>query len=359
MNSMERVLATVAGKPRDRCAFTAMLSLYGARLTSCDIERYYTDPAAYAQGQLAVLETFRPDILLSPLAFASMGTAFGSKLHFFADQPPNIRRPAIASADEWDRLVLPDPGTHPHLLFFRETVRGMAAQTRGEVPIAAVLPSPMDFPILIMGIEEWLQTVLFDAPRARRIVDDIMPLFVHMANGMLEDGCTFIVVSCAFASPAIVTREIVTGFSRPSLERALAQLKGPVLLHNTGAPFLRYLDLLRGLPSTIAFAVDCLDDLGEARQAIGPDAVLFGGPFGPNFPSKTAAQVEEKCRAILEGRRRDPHFILFTAGADIPLNTPPENIHAIRRAAEAQGAIAGKPGPAPGIKEGAGSGASA
>jgi uroporphyrinogen decarboxylase len=343
MNSMERVLATVAGKPRDRCAFTAMLSLYGARLTGCDLERYYTDPAAYARGQLAVLETFQPDILLSPLAFAVMGMAFGSKLHFFAEQPPNVCRPAIASAGEWDRLVLPDPCTHPHLQFFREAVRRMAAETRGEVPIAAALPSPIDFPLLIMGIEEWLQTILFDAPRAWRIVDDVTPLFVQLANCMLEDGAAFAGVSCAFASPVIVTREIATEFSRPALIKALAQVKGPVVLHNTGAPLLRHLDLLTGLPSTVALAVDFLDNLGEARKIIGPDTVLFGGPLGNTLPSKSAAEVEDECRAILEGRRQDARFILITAGADVPLQTPPENIHAIRRAAELHGEIPGVP----------------
>jgi uroporphyrinogen decarboxylase len=344
MNSMERVLATIAGKPRDRCAFTAMLSLYGARLINCDLERYYTDPAAYARGQAAVLETFRPDILLSPLAFASLGMAFGSKLHFFADQPPNMRRPAIASTDEWDRVVLPDPDTHPHLQFFREAVRRMAVKTRGEVPIAAVLPSPVELPILVMGIEEWLQTVVFDPPRARRIVDDVTPFFVRMANGMFEDGCAFIVLTCAFCTPAIVTRRIVTEFSRPALESALVQLKGPIVFHNCGAPLLDHLDLLTGLPSTAALAMDFVDNLAEARRIAGPDTVLFGGPLGPGLPGRTAAQVEEQCRAILEERRQDPHFILYTAGADVPLQTPPENIHAIRRAAEAQGEIPGKSG---------------
>jgi uroporphyrinogen decarboxylase len=344
MNSMERVLASVEGTPRDRCAFTAMLSLYGARLTGCDLEQHYTDPAAYARGQLAVLETFHPDILLSPLAFAAMGSAFGSHVHFFEDHEPNISRFAIASAGEWDRIALPDPGTNPHLLFFRETVRRIAKETRGEVPIAAIVPSPMDFPILAMGIEEWLETVLFDVPKARRIVDDTVPLFVRMANCLLEDGAAFLVVSCAFASPAIVTREMVTDFSRPILERALAQIKGPIVLHSTSAPFLRHLDLLTGLPSTAAFGMDYPDDLGEARRIAGPGSVLLGGPSGPAFPDKTAAQVEEECRVILENRRKDARFILYTAGTDIPLHTPPENIHAIRRAVEALGGIPGKSG---------------
>ena len=40
MNSMERIQATLAGKPLDRRAIAPVLGLYGARLTNCPLERY-------------------------------------------------------------------------------------------------------------------------------------------------------------------------------------------------------------------------------------------------------------------------------------------------------------------------------
>lgn len=49
--------------------------------------------------------------------------------------------------------------------------------------------------------------------------------------------------------------------------------------------------------------------------------------------------VESECRAVLADRRRDAHFILFTSGADVPLNTPPENINAMRNVAESFGRV--------------------
>ena len=61
MNSMERIQAALAGKPVDRRAIAPVLGLYGARLTNCPLDQYYTDPAAYARGQSAVRETFQPD----------------------------------------------------------------------------------------------------------------------------------------------------------------------------------------------------------------------------------------------------------------------------------------------------------
>ncbi len=340
MNSVERILATLAGKPVDRRAAAPVLCLYGARLTGCPLDRYYTDPAAYAAGQAAVRATFQPDILFGPFDFAGIGAAFGSELHWVPQQPPNVRRPAIRTVAEWEKLALPDPDTHPRLVFLREAVRRMAAEHRGQVLVAAVLPPPIDLPVLVMGMDAWMETVLFDADAAKRVMEKIVPFFVHLANGLFADGAAFVALPCGFASPAVVTREMVTTFARPVLADVLAQLRGPVVLHHTGAPLLAHLDLLAGLPSVVAFGMDERDDLRQARQVAGSDPVLFGGPMAPRLPGLTAAQVESEGRAWLENRREDARFLLYTSGADVPWHTPPENIHALRQAAEAFGGSA-------------------
>lgn len=339
MNSMERIQATLAGKPLDRRAIAPVLGLYGARLTNCPLEQYYTDPAAYAAGQSAIRETFQPDVLCAPLAFASIGAAFGGELVFLDTLPPNLRRPAVQSVEQWDSLVPPDPDAHPRLLYFRDTIRLMAAEQKGQVPIAMVIPIPVDIPAVIMGLETWLETVLFDPAGAERVMDKIIPFYVRLVNGFFAAGATFVVMPCGFASPAIVTREIVTTFTRPILAKVLAQLSGPVVLHNVGAPILPHLDLLTGLPSVVAFIVDQQDDLARARRVVGPDSVLFGGLDCANLGRMTAAEVEDRCRAILEERRQDARFVLGTSGPDVAWNTPPENIHAMRKAAESFGRI--------------------
>lgn len=88
MNSRERVFATFQGKPVDRRPFTAMLSLYGARLTGCPLRDYYTDASAYARGQTAVREIFRPDILFSPFSLVGLAEAFGGEAKYFDNAPP-------------------------------------------------------------------------------------------------------------------------------------------------------------------------------------------------------------------------------------------------------------------------------
>lgn len=341
MNARARVSATLAGEPTDRRAFAPVLGLYGARLTGCPLERYFTDPAAYAEGQAAVRETFDPDVLCAPLAFSAIGAAFGGKLHYSARGVPRLQRPAVTSARDWDNLVMPDPDAHPLLLFFREAIRRMRADHGDEVPIAMVIPIAPDIPEVIMGLESWLETVLFDRLAAEAIMERILPFHVNLVNRFFEDGATLVVMPCGFASSTIVTRDIASGFTRPLLERALSQSRGPVVLHNVGARMVPNLDLLAGLPNVVGFICDQEDDLGRAREIVGHDPVLFGGIDCANLARMGAAEVTVRVRALLAERRADRRLALGTSGPDVPLETPPENIHAFRAALAEEPSLGG------------------
>lgn len=341
MTSAERVLATLAGRPVDRRPVAPVLSLYGARLTGCPLERYYNDAAAYADGQAAVGEAFRPDVLFAPFDFAALGAAFGSELQHFEHQAPVVRRPALASAAEWGHVAVPDVETHPRLRYLRGAVRRLAAAHGGTVPVVAVLPPPTDLPLLVLGMEGWLEAVLFDPPAAARILDDIVPFFVRLANALFAEGASLLALTCALAAPAILPRKTVQAFVLPVFREALSRLRGPVLLHHGGNPLVAHLDLLAGLPGVVGFALDHRDDLGRGRAVLGSEPVLLGGPSAPDLPSSTPEETLASCRAVLEDRRGDPRFVLCSTGPDIPWDALPETIHALRRAAEAFGPAGG------------------
>jgi uroporphyrinogen decarboxylase len=130
----------------------------------------------------------------------------------------------------------------------------------------------------------------------------------------------------------MVTREMVQNFARPIMEKTLSQLTGPVILHHGGAEFIANLDLLTGFSSTIGYVVDGRDDLSHAREIIGPDQMLIGGPDNISISRLSAEEVENWCNKVLQDRRSDKHFILCNSGPDVLWNTPEENIHAFHRA---------------------------
>lgn len=334
MKSIERVTATIEGHIPDRTPFTLGLSLYGAKVAGCPLPRYYTDPDAYVHGQTMIQEIFQPDIIFGPFAFGVLGSAFGSEIKYFTDQAPMIRRPAISSINEWDSLVMPDPDTSPALLYMRRAIQMLTEKYQNSIPVAAILPSPIDLPALIMGMDVWMETVLFDKAGTERVMEKIIPFFTDLANRCLADGASFILSPCGFASSSMVTRGIVQSFSRPALEKTLSDLHGMIIIHHCGTPIISHLDLLTDLPRAIGFVIDAKDDLNQAREIVGPEPVLIGGLSNLVLEIMTAQEVLNECRKVLDNRKDDTRFILCNSGPDIPWNTPVENLHAFRTVVE-------------------------
>ena len=334
MNSLQRLQCLKAGQMADRRMFTMPLSQYGAALTGCSLEEHYNDPAAYARGQTAVRETFAPDILFGPLIVAAIGEAFGSKARYFDKGPPVVSTPAIEVASEWNGLPLPDPDRHPRLSYLREALRRVVAEHGREVPVAVLLVAPIDIPGLVMGLDAWLETLLFDRPAAEAIMRRVTPFAAELANRCFADGAAFVVWTIGFASPGFVTREILQEFSRPVLVDTLARVHGPVVLHHLEFPLVANLDVLSGLPSVAGFVLAQGDNLKRARRLLGADSILLSGPASPWMRRAAAADVEAVCRKTLENRRDDPRFILARCKGDMYIDTPPANIHAFRKSVE-------------------------
>lgn len=339
MNSRERIMSVLSGTAPDHRAYAMTLSLYGARLTHCPLSVYFSDAHRYVKGQTAIHEAFAPDVLFGPFAFAQLGASFGGKLKYFEDQAPVLRETAGRNAKDLTLMPIPDPETCPHLQYHCLTISELVEKCGNETPIAAILPFPIDLPSLIIGMDAWIESILFDPEGTQEVIEIITPFLVDLANLIYENGADFIVSPCAFSSPSMVTRGIATSFARPVLEQTLRQLHGPVVLHHGGAPVLPHLDLLTNLPNVVGYVVDARDNLARAREIIGPDKILFSGPSNLSLPDISADEVTRRCSAVLADRSSDPRFVLCNSGPDVPFTTAPANICAFRDSARSSGGV--------------------
>jgi uroporphyrinogen decarboxylase len=334
MNGRERIRRLAAGEPTDRRPFGAILSLYGAGLTGCPLERYYNDAEEYARGQDAVRQTIGPDFLTGPFLLAGFGEAFGSTLFYADNYVPNLLRPAIRSAEGIPGLKAPDLDAHPRILFFRDSIRRMAAAHGKDALILGIVLSPLDLPLVIMGIDAWLLTVLTDAEGTRRMLDLTTPFFVRLCAALRDDGADAIVMPMTFFTRDIATGRMVRDFAMPALREALRQVKGPVVFHHTGSTFLEHLDLLDTLPGAWGFTLDVHDDIADARRRVRKEAVLFAGFDGPTLHTLQPAEIRARCLELLWKMRNDGAFVPAATGTDVDLRTPVDRLLAIRRALE-------------------------
>ena len=244
----------------------------------------YRNPAIYAEGQVAILETFSPDFLISPFVLASLGEAFGSRVATSLRQPPNVAAFAAESAEAALRLPLPDVDSHPGILYLRESIRLLAGRYAGKVPVIGLLVSPVDLPPLIIGLEAWLEALLFQPEVARALLDRLTPFFATLGRAMLRDGATALDLTSNLANRFIVPERVVETLGRPALKEALAEIPGPVILHHGGCPLLPHLRDFMGHPNVVGYVLDAGEDLGAAVRGLG---------FGDEIPLDTPPECIE------------------------------------------------------------------
>ncbi len=334
MNSRERIFNILQGKPVDRRPFGAILSLYGAALTKCPLKQFYNDAAAYAKGQTAVHRLLEPDFLTGPFMLPGFGEAFGSTLHYSEHYAPSLLKPSISSLQELANLTVPDPDNHPRLLFYREAISKIARTHGKEAVIMGMMLNPMDMPIMIMGLDTWLFTVLTDKGATRHMLEITTDFFVRFCRKLYSDGADIIAMPMAFFTRDITAEHIVTEFAFPALREALALAKGPFILHHTGSTFFNYLELLDTLPGVAGFILDYQDNITMARSRIRREAVLISGLDGPLLHTLSPAGIKTRYSELLHKVKDDERFIPFAAGTDVEMHTPPENLLAIRKAIE-------------------------
>lgn len=329
MSSHERITAVLEGIPQPRTPYTFALSLYGAKLTGCNPAEYYRNPQCYVEGQIAVHNLCSPDILFSPFATCLEAEAIGSELNFPPNAPPNIRKPAVRSADEFLGLSMPDVENHPSLLYFRECVRCLAERFNDQTPICGVLTAPVDLPAIVMGIDMWIETLVCAPEKAAEVIDKTKSHFIRMANALLEDGAAFICLPTMFANPQILYPQLIDTLILPALNEAFKEVNGTIIFHHGGNPLVPYLDKYLSLSNVAGFAVDHRDSLDKARELIGSGRLLLGNICGPTLSRIPMKKVLERVDFILDNRKDDSRFIFSTSAADIPWNTPPELIKEI------------------------------
>jgi len=332
MNSLERVLATLGGQPVDRPAYTLLLALYGARLTGASLQEHYSIAEVYAAGQIAVWERFEPDLLFGPFAFPSLAQGFGGTLHHHTTQPPTLAQAPYATAAEALARWSPEPTDHPVFHYLGECTRLLATHFAGQVPVIPSMPSPADLPMLLLGAEGWLETLLCDEAAAQKLLERASLFCANWGQRLLECGGLALGVTADFSNPDVLPERRIRALTLPALRTCFEQLPGPVIFHHGGCRLAPHLGLLSGLPGVAGYVLDSRDDLALGRAHLGPGPLILGGLNNPDLGDSEPQAIRERCQMVLEGRRADPNFILAGGSADVPLATPPEVILAVREA---------------------------
>ncbi len=347
MNALERTLRRLAGEPVDRPPNLDILMQYAAHLIGAPLGRYYQDYRVLCEANMAALEAFELDIVQAISDPYREAADFGMAVSFPEDTLPLAPVPLLADPARISSLRPMDPSLGRRMSDRVAAVRWLYEHVGGEVPVMGWVEGAMAEAADLRGVANLLLD-LYDRPDW---VSDLLEITgeqaILFARAQVQAGADIIGLGESVASqvsPRVYERLILPWQQR--IFAAVREAGAIPRLHICGDTS----GILAPMAASGAEIID-LDWMVDLRRAgtlyteyndsgTIPSPARWLSPSGNQDPvavmlQGTPDEVYAATLACLEAL--GPRGI-SNAGCEIPLGTPPENMHAQTRAIHAFGA---------------------
>ena len=331
MNSRERVLNLIAGKPVDRTPAMPITMMWAADLIGAKYHDYATRAEILAAAQCAAAGRFGFDhvsVISDPGCEAA---DLGAAILYPPDGPPAIieKNALLADAASLRRLRVPDPHRTGSRMANRvAAVRLLRRQCGDTHLIEGWVEGPCAESADLRGINTIMLDYYDNPDFIHALAEFTVNVGLKFATAQIEAGADIIGVGDAAAS--LISREFYDQFVLPHERRLVDGIHaagGRVRLHICG----RTLHLADAM-ATLGCEIVDLDtmDLRAARAAMGDRQVLLGNVHTINVVKNGAPddvrQALAKCRADA-----GPAWIAG-AGCEVPRQSPSENVRCFAQA---------------------------
>lgn len=318
---LERVLTTLSFKEPDRVPFFLLLTTHGARALSMSIRDYFTDAEAIAEGQVTMQRRYGHDCLYA-FTYAAIETeAWGGKVIFADDGPPNAGPPLAKTGAQIDALQPPRVADAACLQRTITAVRLMRRRVGPDLPIIGVVMSPFSLPVMQLGFETYLNLIYEDRDRFWGLMAKNEAFCAEWANAQLEAGATAICYFDPVSSPEMVPRELYAETGHQAGLRTIAAINGPVATHLASARSLGIVDLV-AQTQTAVIAFSTTEDPAEAKRVSAGKLSLLGNLDGITMRTWSPQQTEDAVKRLIAKAGPGGGFILSDNHGEIHFSTP-------------------------------------
>jgi uroporphyrinogen decarboxylase len=332
---MERFGALMSGRIPDRVPIVCNLLDQGARELGVSLREYYSRGDLVAEGQLRMREKYGYDSLLGMFYSALEAEILGCRTIVYADDgPPNVGHLVIRTPEDINKLQLPDSlHDNPRFRELATCIGILKRESAGRWPVLGVVTASFTLPAMLMGIGQWLDLFLSGDPGLRDQLLELCSKFCsRQMVALREAGADLIVYVNPVASATFITPSKFRELALPWVKRDLEE-PGPagVVFFNGGGRINPILADLQANTGIGAYYLNPFDNIAEARQILGPQALIAGAINDIRLIDWSPEEIDQEVQRIMRAGKGGGGFIFGTLL--MPFWIPDENIKAMVDAA--------------------------
>jgi MtaA/CmuA family methyltransferase len=338
MTPYQRTLARLQGQPVDRAPNQNILMAYAARYIGATYSELAQDYRVLVEGNLQACRDLHIDLVSAISDPWREASAFGAEIIFPEDSVPICRTPLLASYSDWSKLAPWDPWEHERTRDRLSAIQGYRERVGGQYPICGWVEGAAAEAADLRGVSAFLEDLVLEPDAAHDLLALCCEAGTHFALEQVRAGADIIGIGDAVAS--LMSPRMYRVYALPYEQRMIGAI------HDAGALVKLHIcgDTSHHVPDMVTTGADILDidwmvDMAQAvatadgRTSINgnydPVAVLLQGTPQEVYGAATACLRAGDARSFV------------SAGCEVPVNTPKENLlahyRAVRDAAGAGG----------------------
>jgi MtaA/CmuA family methyltransferase len=330
MTKQQQYQALLRGEHQnDRVFFRPILMHFAARFYNTTYGKFASDYRTLVESNIRAMDYFDTDMVSLISDPYRETSAFGAGIEYVDEGVPRCLGHIVSTMEDVRNLPDPDVYKCERTLDRIKGAEYFQKLLKGTVPVSGWVEGPLAEACDLAGVETMLMQLMMDPDFTNYLLDKCIVTAKSFAKAQVEAGCDLIGIGDAICSQ--IDKETYDQFVKlrqAELIRFIHDCGATVKLHICGN-ITHLMESFHDLNADI-IDLDWQVDIDHARQILGKDVVL-GGNINPVLvQNKSANEVYEMSRALVD-KYRDQKYLL-AAGCEITVLTPHENLMAMRKA---------------------------
>jgi MtaA/CmuA family methyltransferase len=326
MNSLERYLATLEGRPVDHLARVPILMQFAAEYVGSNYGAFAADYQVLTEANLVCAREFGIDQVSTISDPYRETQGYGAKIIYERNMVPHCEKHPLEDDPDLTKLTRPDPLKSERMRDRIEAVRAYHARAGGEFSILGWVEGPAAEATDLRRMDNFFMDLMDDGDYAGELMDLCVDVALDFARAQIEAGADTIGIGDAAASQ--VSRDLYQELILPRqqrLVRGLQQAGARVRMHICG-------NITHLLPGLASLDLDIIDvdhmvDLRAVRKELGTRTAIAGN-IDP-VAGVLRATPDAIRRTIRDCYAQAGNPFMVAAGCEIPSRTPLENLRAL------------------------------